>query len=103
MKIPSYLALLCFAGTAIASDTFPVVGKSYEVSYLQMPSGYFWPNKIRILEHGTGEWYLIEFSQPNTEPSNSSRHEKSPNPSMAEKTQKRWMNFSLLLSATQLD
>jgi len=95
-------------------DAFPKIGASYRVIYAQKPDGYFWPIEVKVLERGTGLWCLVEYTRDQFTTSSrrvirSSADAKPPEPeptpavpiSSLGVTEKRWMNFALLLSAQE--
>lgn len=80
------LSLSLVSGLA---EEFPRLGSSYALRY-DKPSGYAqrWPNEVKILKGGIGEWFLVEFSY-NSEPEGKKI------------TEKMWLNFAKVLAAVE--
>lgn len=87
-------------GNTFADQDFPRKGASYEV--VVPPSS---PLKIRVLEKGTNQWYLVEvearshpvITRPDTTSSSTILSEKA-NIIL----EKKWINFAVLISAKEI-
>jgi hypothetical protein len=70
------------------AEEFPKMGYSYSLRY-DKPSGsdQWWPNEVKILKGGIGEWFLVEFSHNG--------------PEGKKITERMWLNFAKILAAVE--
>lgn len=110
MKVITVFIVTCmFIGVFSASaerDEFPTIGGSYRLIYDSKPEGYFWPIEVKIIAAGEGQWYLVEYQIDLTLRRLSSigkPSEENPAPETQPKivTERRWLNFSLILAAEE--
>lgn len=119
MKRSTLVLALCLCTitfSALAGESlFPVVGTSYRLIYATRPEGEFWPGEVKIVAKGDGQWVLVEFEHEVTQvvrrrivsPESGASPEATKTPKTTPPTtptiitQRKWINFALIVAAEQ--
>ena len=104
------LTLLNANAELTSTVEFPRIGASYQLTFDKSPEGQAWPNEVKIIAKGDGQWYLVEYERtvyprrrlqkPDSEPTATSEPTPSPTPVIT--THRQWINFAVIVAANEV-
>ena len=106
----AFLTILDAIADPLPRVEFPRIGASYQLTFDKAPEGQSWPNEVKIIAKGDGQWYLVEYERtdhprrriqkPDSEPTATS--EPTPSPSPVITTHRQWINFAVIVAADEI-
>lgn len=97
--LPILLSILAFmCSINVDAADFPKIGATYKIHYIEIPERGWWPEEVKIIEHGSGAWVLVEFEKAVRRISDGSLQILQP---PNRRTQRRWINFAALIGAEE--
>ena len=97
-NITIILVSLFILHPALADDeVFPKIGSIYLITYPDKTD----ITEVRILLHGSGEWYLVEHNDFRSKPVTKQKPEENTLIPIRVRVYQEWINFSLLRSAQE--
>jgi hypothetical protein len=106
----TWLASSQASDDSVKKDQFPRIGAIYQLTFDKQPEGIAWPNQVKIVAKGEGQWYFVEYERTtypklklDSEPITLPTPTPTPTPDPIVTTERQWINFAVVIAANEIE